>query len=437
VPVTLPDDLFLILIAALAGWRVVVPGFGRSRAGISIALAAAAALLHLAIAGFTWQALTGWALIGAAALERWLHRRPGWWTRAGFAVMGAAALAPWAVLPQVALPAPDGPFAVASMVMRWTDPVRPESATAEPADRRAVIVQAWLPRTDADGAAPPYLDGLGRLPPRVIGVPRFILHRWDRIRTASAGRLAQRSHAWPVILFSPGFGAPRAAYSGLARQLASRGYAVLAVDHPYEAALTQLPDGRLAQTQALPGHTDAEIIASMDRQAQVRADDLRFVLSRLAQPGALPAALAERLDLSRLAAAGHSFGGAAAVLASQEDARIGAAIDIDGTLYAGASGSAAPMLIVESGAETPRGDRYRQGAARMLARGARRIVLAHSNHYSFTDAEFALAPPARWLLHGLIGGGRGAGATQRDTAIAIDDFLQRAWRRPASRPGPV
>ncbi|WP_280220668.1 hypothetical protein [Nocardia neocaledoniensis] len=41
-----------------------------------------------------------------------------------------------------------------------------------------------------------------------------------------------------MVLFSPGYGAPRAFYSGLVADLASRGLIVLAPDHPNEVAVT-------------------------------------------------------------------------------------------------------------------------------------------------------------------------------------------------------
>ena len=88
------------------------------------------------------------------------------------------------------------------------------------------------------------------------------------------------------------------------------------------------------------------------------------------------------------------------------------------------------MLIVESGPETVHGDRYRQGVARMIGLGAQRIVLTGANHYSFTDVEFTLSRPAQWLLHRLIGGDRGAAATQFDAAVIIDDFLRKQSGRP-------
>jgi predicted dienelactone hydrolase len=65
------------------------------------------------------------------------------------------------------------------------------------------------------------------------------------------------------------------------------------------------------------------------------ADDIRFVLGKLAElnkSGADRFPLAERLDLNRIAAMGHSAGGAFAARACQLDARIRACVSLDGEL---------------------------------------------------------------------------------------------------------
>ncbi len=115
------------------------------------------------------------------------------------------------------------------------------------------------------------------------------------------------------MIFSPGYGAPRAVYTGLATRLASRGFVVFALDHPYESAVTQLPDGRVVGTREifLPG--DRDRTRYMVRQQVVRVADVRFVIDQLAHSEALsPPLRGGRIDASKVAVIGHSFGGAAA-----------------------------------------------------------------------------------------------------------------------------
>lgn len=48
---------------------------------------------------------------------------------------------------------------------------------------------------------------------------------------------------FPTVLYSPGLGNSRLIYGARARSLASQGYVVVTVDHPYDAAVVEFPDG--------------------------------------------------------------------------------------------------------------------------------------------------------------------------------------------------
>ncbi len=427
------DLILLAGVLALAAWRLIAPAW-RPRlriaaAGLGLLLAAAQWGLY----GFTWQSLPAWLLLALSALPT---VRTGsvlrWIGRLGLVGIAAASIGVW-ILPAVpTLSKPDGRYAVATEVYRWTDASRDEPHTPDTGDRRSVIAQAWYPTTGRDqsgGAGLPYIDGIGRLPDTVSGMPGVLMRRYGQIDThaVTLAQLAPRDQPWPVVIFSPGYGAPRAAYTGLATRLASRGFIVFVLDHPYESGVTQLPNGLVVGTQEIipPDHTQY-----MPNQQIVRTADIRFVIDQLARPGALsPRLRGGRIEASKVAVIGHSFGGAASAMAMSEDPRVVAAANIDGTPYGDLPDRrlTQPFLLLQSDyAETHHSDYFVNGNGKLLARSTApgfHYEIKRANHYSFTDAPFFFAPPGRWLLAQVMGGGRGPAATHQATADILAAFL--------------
>jgi len=432
-----PDLILLAAVLALAAWRLFAPAWRPRLRAAAVAMGLLLAAAQWARYDFTWQALPAYLLMALSALPPLragtVRRGLG---RLGLVGVAAATVGVW-ILPAVpTLPPPDGRYAVATQVYRWTDAARDEPQTADPADRRSVIAQAWYPTTrrelPRDVAPLAYIDGIDHMPGRVSVMPGFMLHRYGQIDTHAEhlAPLAPSDRSWPVVIFLPGYGAPRAVYTGLTTRLASRGFVVFALDHPYESAVTQLPDGRVVGTREsiLPGERDRT--GYMARQQGVRVADVRFVIDQLAHPDALsPPMRGGRIDGSHVAVIGHSFGGAAASAALSEDPRVVAAANIDGTPYGDLPDRVLtrPFLLLQSDhADTHHGDFFIDGNGRLLANMTApgfHYEITHANHYSFTDAPYFLAPPGRWLLAQVIGGGRGPAATQQTTADLLAAFL--------------
>lgn len=389
--------------------------------------------------GFYWQFAPTYLLLGAAAgliagQAKW--RGVGWPATVARGCVGLlvlpAALA-WSLVPVPYLPAPTGHYAVGTETFRMVDPNRLEAATDSPSDHRNVVVQAWYPADPAvRGEHSAYLDGQDRLPDRVTVLPKALLRGYNRIDThGQRGVPVSPDRArWPVVLFSPGYGAPRAFYTGLIADLASRGYVVLAIDHPYEAAVTELADGTIATPHERFLDHDPDRTRYMSGQLDVRAADLRFVVDQLDRPDTMGPRLTGHLDTEHIAAVGHSFGGATAVAALANDPRIKAAANIDGTLYGTLPQQSLtkPFLLLESDREeTGHSAQYLDGNGALLQRlkaGGFRYEISEANHYSFTDAPRFLADPARFLVAQLAGGSRGPRQTQRATNDLLTAFLQ-------------
>jgi hypothetical protein len=117
----------------------------------------------------------------------------------------------------------------------------------------------------------------------------------------------------------------------------------------------EFPDGRIAGFLGFGLDGDGTISAAeaeLLAEAQVLwAADQRFVVDQLLTLDQEPGGAFEgRLDLTRLAATGYSFGGAAAFEAASRDARITAVVNLDGTVWpSGDPAIMVPLLWVQSG----------------------------------------------------------------------------------------
>jgi pimeloyl-ACP methyl ester carboxylesterase len=397
-------------------------------------------LLQLALEGFYWQLLPAYVLALICAFIT-IPRATGitgmhWLARTAIRLaillpLGVLGLS-WILLPVPLLPQPTGPYAVGTEIYRWVDAGRLETATTAGDDNRNVVVQAWYPaQGDASGPGLPYVDGLSRLPDMVSFIPSLFMRNYGDVDThaVASAAISADSAQWPVILFSPGYGAPRSGYTSLLTNLASYGYIVLAIDHPYEVAVTELADGTIAVPAVTSLGNDAAADLYMAEQQTVRADDLSFVLNAIRQAGTLGPVLDGHLDLAHIAAIGHSFGGAAAALLAVRDASISAAINIDGTLYGDLPSARLqqPFMLIQSDqAETGHSLAFIEANGALLANGHGTTVkheISQANHYSFTDMPLYFSPPARFALTFLVGGSRGPEATIDLTTTLIRDFL--------------
>ncbi len=430
---SLIDWALLLAVLLVAGWRAVAPA-GKwllpSLGGV-VLLATAQILTE----DFYWHFLPAYCLtvvLGLSAVGR-RGAPPAWriWlARAGLAAGIVLAAAPFAVfVPVPELPLPSGPFAVGTEVYRWVDGSRDEAATRSRSDKRNVIAQAWYPAQASRGEHSVYMDGLAGLP--AGGAASFVMRAYDRIDThATLNADVSSRKLWPVVVFSPGLGGPRALYTGLVAELASRGYAVLTLDHPYEAAVTQLADGSIARRIDNSPRGVGSRDAWMADQLDVRSRDVQFALDRLVEG---TGRLKGHVDLSRIVAVGHSFGGATAVAATGRDRRIAAAANIDGTPYGKLPVLDRPFLLLQSDyTVTGHGESFRTRNGRLLDQATAptwRYEMLRANHLVFTDAPLALTPPARWALSrtvggNLVGGSRDPVEAQREAADILDAFIR-------------
>lgn len=262
---------------------------------------------------------------------------------------------------QVVLPQPTGAYPVGRIEAVWIDSSREEIFTDAPDDLRQVPVYIWYPAADDNAPVAPWLDPV--LAPRYseqFGLPLDVLGAMFTVHARSGASVAVSDAPFPVLIMSHGNGWFPELYTAFAESLASHGYVVIGVRHPYNAAAARLADGTVALTVPaadvtglnIPmGANQLEVLEMTDVHAQgllaVQVGDLRFALDQAERMNADDPLLAGRLDLARVGVLGHSFGGATAVDALLADARFGAAALIDGSLFSDMSaGSDRPILAL-------------------------------------------------------------------------------------------
>jgi predicted dienelactone hydrolase len=268
------------------------------------------------------------------------------------------------------LPAPTGHFGIGRVTVRWTDESRVEPLSPK-SDPRELMVDIWYPADSSGGPPAEYLDvagferalGADALRKRLRGAYEAITTGTARTHAVAGAPFAHPIKRSPVLIFSPGGGMARELYASQLDDLASHGYIVAAISHTYDAFATIFPDGTgiVSDSKRWPAQPSFEGKANLN-QLDWHADDIRFVLDRLSRlnESAVPSLpFAGHLDLGRVGAFGHSFGGVAAAHACQGDQRIKACLDQDGEngmtpfyLDARGRGMEQPFMFIERASRT-------------------------------------------------------------------------------------
>ena len=317
-------------------------------------LAAVLALGQLLWEGYRWQMLPAYALIGFLVI---FEARLGGHSEQTSFYAGVGALVVWlatvvlcAALPVFQFPMPTGPFQVGTEARHLIDPYRRETLSGNPSDPRELMVQIWYP-------VDPSFRGK-RAQYRTKQVTSWRTGQLALVKTNAylGAPIASAQQSYPILVFSPSWSGQRVQNTFQVQELASHGYIVVGMDHPYGTDVTLFPDGRIARTKLGVGEDYSSqeafehFVREAEQQVKVRAEDARFVVDKLEEfnrqdPKGL---LTGKLDLNRIGIFGHSLGGSVAAEACWLDARFKAALDMDG-MVAGESareGSNCPIFFM-------------------------------------------------------------------------------------------
>ena len=331
----------------------------------------------------------------------------------------AAAAEPRSAGPvRLALPAPGGPYPVGTVSLRLVDASRADPWVVSRPYRELMVGIRYPARTAGGCPAAPQM-----LPGEAAGFAA--LNSFTDVPSSRVDWAATRTHAhegapadrtggpFPVVCYSPGAGDPRSLGTTLCDDLASRGYAVVTLDHTYDASAVQFPGGRVEHS-VLPAEFDKaypdqqRITALLKKTMAVRVADTRFLLDAL--PGVLPQVLCGRLDFGRIGMFGQSAGGFTALQAMHDDPRLAAAANLDGVLAyvqddgtpgnlstVAADGLDRPFLLIGKDGNDLGTVPSWQALWRNSRGRHRGLSLRGAQHATYTDAEAIVPQIARRL----------------------------------------
>lgn len=240
------------------------------------------------------------------------------------------------------LPQPVGPYPLGTTAITMVDDTRKE-LYANQDQQRTLMARLWYPASKSDAPLYPYLGdampAFQQLVAQFYHVPLWIskLLLRDVMTHAHADiPCALTTHGWPVVLFSHGLlGMPSETYVSILEAIASSGYVVVGIEHPYLNVFTRYPDGSVVSSQRLSQKFSA-MRPQQQKEFQCAAidtykADMNCVLEHLELLNNDPASTwYQKLDLSRVVVMGHSAGGTAAIEFCRAHQECKGAIDLDG-----------------------------------------------------------------------------------------------------------
>lgn len=208
-------------------------------------------------------------------------------------------LLPAFLFPQYKEPEVTGPYAVETALYTWEDESRLETY-ADMQENRRLTVKFWYPEKEGN---------------------------------------------YPLVVFSHGaFGVIDSNYS-TCEELASNGYVVASIGHPYHAMFVEDVNGRLTfasmdfinDVYADNGTKDPEAEERVYQNSRewmaIRTGDENFVLDTILEKASGgEEGVFELVDVEKIGLFGHSMGGAASVQIGRERQDIDAVIDLEGTM---------------------------------------------------------------------------------------------------------
>ncbi len=295
---------------------------------------------------------------------------------------------------QLDFPNATGPFPVGRTVRHWVNSSRLETLGSTPGRQRETPVIIWYPAEKSSAAPAAYFPDLDLVANDLVASGQVASWevlglRFIKSSVHTDPPMAGLNNSYPVIVLSPGNGTNVEFYTGIAEELASQGYIVVGINHPFDVAAVALHDGTIARFDEGPIALQERLTWVSNRIA-VRVQDVLFVLNQLkAANNVGDQLLSGRMDLANVGVIGHSLGGITAAQACLAEKQFSACLNIDGLQRGGPFSVDAnpvppgqPFMFLTKEQTLPPASLT---LFKTIPGGSFRVVIPTASHDNFTD----------------------------------------------------
>lgn len=253
------------------------------------------------------------------------------------------------LLPVFTFPKLTGMFHVGTRSYFWKDTARKETHSSDPLEHREIYVQFWYPALynpfkTKSLYIPEVLNHIKRSIKNTRYSPLLLIMNKlfpEYSHSIEQADVSSEQDSYPIIVFSHGLGGLCSFHTALLENLASHGYIIVGLDHPYSSYVSILSDGRNIKKTAeleisiikLLKDCDLKSLNCIEEELKIWQADVQFVIGKLYEINKSPTSdFFGKLNLERMGICGHSLGGALAAQICLNDKRIKAGVSIDGSM---------------------------------------------------------------------------------------------------------
>ncbi|MFC3748981.1 alpha/beta hydrolase family protein [Paenibacillus sp. GCM10012306] len=151
--------------------------------------------------------------------------------------------------------------------------------------------------------------------------------------------------SFPLLVFSHGAYGIKSSNASTFTELASHGYIVVSIDHPYHSFYTTSKDGttvtinkeyyqEVSNANKDGIYTIEQVYGLIQKWMKLRTDDMNFVIDMILQKSKSdPNPLYKQINTDKIGVFGHSMGGAASIGLGRERDDVHAVVNIDAPMF--------------------------------------------------------------------------------------------------------